>query len=129
MRTDPHQLPTADQLNTLDTPRRFFLMDARMKGLPVDVLHAFDEKGASTRVRLLSVRSMVDAHGAEFTHAYARVGPALVSTKAETRWHADTGAWTYGEFELTSLAYNVAPRQPSIGRPAPSAVGGSRTFG
>jgi hypothetical protein len=60
---------TADQLNILDTPRRFFLMDARMKGLPVDVLHAFDETGASMRVRLLSVRSMVDARGAEFTHA------------------------------------------------------------
>jgi hypothetical protein len=190
---------TADQLNILDTPRRFFLMDARMKGLPVDVLHAFDEKGASMRVRLLSVRSMVDAHGAELTHAetatlfndlcvlapsalvradvtwqpvdahravarftlgvntitaelrfndagdlvdfvtddraagspdgrtftrmgwstpvrdYARVGPARVPTKAETRWHPDSGAWTYGEFELTSLAYNVAPRQASVG--------------
>ena len=189
---------TADQLNILDTPRRFFLMNARMKGLPVDVLHAFDDNGATMRVRLLSVRTMVDAKGAELTHAetvtlfndicvcapgalvtadvawepvdarraighftlgvntitaelrfdddgdlvdfvsddraagspdgstftrvrwstpvrnYARVGPARVPTRAETRWHPDTGAWTYGEFELTSLAYNVAPRQSAI---------------
>ena len=34
----------------------------------------------------------------------------------------DTGAWTYGEFELTSLAYNVAPRLPAIDRPIPSVV-------
>lgn len=204
---------TADQLNILDTPRRFFWMDARMKGLPVDVLHAFDDNGATMRVRLLSVRTMVDAKGAELTRAetvtlfndlcvcapgalvfadvtwepidahratghftlgvntvtaelrfdddgdlvdfvsddraagspdgntftrvrwttpvrdYARVGPARVATKAETRWHPDTGAWTYGEFELTSLAYNVAPRQPAFDRPIPSGVIGSRAYG
>lgn len=200
---------TADQLNILDTPRRFFRMDARMKGLPVDVLHAFDEKGASMRVRLLSVRTMVDAHGAALTHAeavtlfndlcvlapaalasadvtwqpvdahcavgrftlgvdtvtaelrfdddgdlvdfvsndraaaspdgrtftpmrwttpvrdHAWVGPARVPTTGETRWHPDSGAWTYGEFTLTSLAYNMAQRQPSLGRPATPAVIGS----
>jgi hypothetical protein len=202
---------TADQLNTLDTPRRFFVMDARMKGVPVDVMHAFDEKGASMRVRLLSVRTMVDAHGTELTRGetvtlfndlcvlapsalvcadvtwqpvdahragarftlgvntitaelrfdddgdlvdfvsddraagspdgrtftrmrwttpvrdHARVGPARVPTMGETRWHPDSGAWTYGEFALTSLAYNVARRQPSLGRPA--AVIGPRTVG
>jgi len=167
---------TADQLNILDTPRRFFLMNARMKGLPVDVLHAFDDSGASMRVRLLSVWPMVDAHGAELTHAKTvtffndmcvvapgalvcadvtwqpvdghcavgrftlgintitaelrfDVGPARVPTTAETRWHPDSGAWTYGEFALTSLAYNVAPRQTAVGRPAPSAVIGPRTSG
>ncbi len=197
---------TADQLNTLDTPRRYFWMDARMKGLPVDVLHVFDEKGASMRVRLVSVRSMVNADGAELTHAetvtvfndmcvlapaalafadvtwesadertaighfrlgantisaelrfnddgdladfvsddraassadgrtftrrrwstpvqdYAVVGPARVPTRAEARWHdAGSGVWTYAEFELTSLAYNTARRQPSIGQSDTSA--------
>ena len=204
---------TADQPNILDTPRRFFWMDARMKGLPVDVLHAFDENGATMRVRLLSVRTMVDAKGAELTRAetvtlfndlcvcapgalvfadvtwepidghrvtgrftlgvntitaelrfdddgdlvdfvsddraagspdgntftrvrwttpvcdYARVGPARVPTKAETRWHPDTGLWTYGEFELTSLAYNVAHRLPAVDRPIPSAVTGPGVYG
>ena len=60
---------TADQLDIVDTPQRFFMMDARMKGLPVDVLHVFDHDGATMRVRLLSVRSMVDAKGPALTHA------------------------------------------------------------
>lgn len=60
---------TADQLNTFDPPRRFFLMDATMKGFPVDVLHAFDERGATMRVRLLSMKTMVDASGPELTRA------------------------------------------------------------
>jgi hypothetical protein len=181
---------TADQLDTFDTPRRFFLMAAVMKGLPVDVFHAFDEHGATMRVRLLSVKSMVNASGAALTrsetvtlfndlcllapgelvrpaiawdaideHAarahytqgpntisatlrfndanelvdfrsedrnpspdgsataptpwttpvrdYGRVGPARVFRIAETRWHPASGAWTYGEFTLQSLSYNV----------------------
>lgn len=185
---------TAEQLDIVDTPQRFFLMDARMKGLPVDVLHRFDQHGATMRVRLLSIFPMVDAKGAELTHAetvtlfndlcclapgalisadiiweaidkttatahftlgvntvtaelhfddsgdlvdfvadgrgatspdgrtitplrwstplraYAQVGPARVATKAEVKWHPDSGAWTYGDFELTSLGYNVARR-------------------
>lgn len=194
---------TADQFNTWDTPRRFFQMDARMKGLPVDVLHEFDETGATMRVRLLSMRTMVNASGPELTRGetvtifndlcvyapgalpfadvvwqtvpdprravgrftagansitatltfdedgdlldfssddrsqssvdgttflplrwttpvrdYAVVGPARVPTRAETRWHPESGAWTYGEFSLTSLAYNVAPRQPASTRRA-----------
>lgn len=191
---------TADQLDLVDTPERFFMMDAKMKGLPVDILHAFDDEGATMRVRLLSVRSMVDAKGAALTHAetvtlfndlcclapgallspdiiwepvdphtatahftlgvntitaqllfddlgdlidfvadgravmspddrtpspmrwstplhdYAQVGPVRVATKAEVKWHPASGAWTYGEFELTSLAYNVAHRHPSADR-------------
>jgi hypothetical protein len=60
---------------------------------------------------------------------YARVGPVRVPTKAETRWHPDTGAWTYGEFELTSLDYNVAHRQPAIDRPIPAIMIGPRAYG
>jgi uncharacterized protein DUF6544 len=194
MRRDPQSewMPfTAEQLDTLDEPRRFFLMDATMKGLPVDVLHAFDARGATMRVKALSLVTMVDAKGAEVTRAetvtlfndlcflapgalvspsitweavdahtararytlrantigaelrfnddgelidfasadraasspdgktfnrtpwttpardYARVGPARVATKAEVKWHPAAGAWVYGEFELTSLAYNT----------------------
>lgn len=58
---------------------------------------------------------------------HARVGPARVPTRGETRWHPDSGAWTYGEFTLTSLVYNGAPREPPLGRPAASAV--ISTFG
>ena len=183
----------AEQLNTFDTPRRYFWMDATMKGLPVVVLHAFDERGATMRVRLLSAVSMVDAKGPELTRAetvtvfndlcilapgalvsprvtweavdanrvkaqfqleantiraelrfndfgelvdfasddrsagspdgkfftpmrwttpvggYAQMGPARVATHGETVWHPATGAYTYGEFELISLAYNTDP--------------------
>lgn len=60
---------TADQLDTFDTPRRFFLMDAVMMHLPVDVFHAFDEHGATMRVRLLSVKSLVNASGAALTRS------------------------------------------------------------
>jgi len=60
---------TAEQLNTLDVPRRFFLMDAVMRGLPVDVLHVFDERGATLRVRLLSLKTMVDAAGEVLTRS------------------------------------------------------------
>jgi hypothetical protein len=176
------------------------------------VLHAFDDTGATMRVRLLSVRTIVDAKGAELTHAetvtlfndlcvcapgaliradvtwepidahralghftvgvntitaelifddhgdlvdfvsddraasspdgrtftrmrwttpvhdYAQIGPARVPTRAETRWHPDTGSWTYGEFELTSLAYNVAHRQAAIDRPFPPVAIGPRAY-
>jgi hypothetical protein len=182
---------TAEQLNTLDTPRRFFMMDARMKGLPVAVLHAFDERGATMKVKLLSALPMIDARGPELTRGetvtlfndlcvlapgalvspairwapvddhttraqftlgantiaaelrfddagelvdfasddrgaassdgrtfttqrwttplrdYAQVGPARVATHGDVLWHPATGAYTYGEFHLTSLAYNV----------------------
>jgi membrane protease YdiL (CAAX protease family) len=201
---------TADQLDIVDTPQRFFMMDARMKGLPVDVLHAFDDRGATMRVKLLSVRSMVDAKGPALTRAetvtlfndlcclapgallspsitwksidehtatahftlgvntvaaelsfddlgdlvdfvadgrgavsadgrtvtpmrwstpvrdYAQVGPARVATKAEVMWHPESGDWTYGEFELTSLAYNVARRSRAVGRPAGHPYEGSQ---
>ncbi len=49
---------------------------------------------------------------------YAQVDPARVATKAEVKWHPDSGAWTYAEFELTSLAYNVANRTRSLHQPA-----------
>jgi hypothetical protein len=191
--SSPWMAFTAEQLNTFDPPRRFFMMDATMKGLPVDVLHAFDERGATMRVKLLSVVSMVDAKGTELTRAetvtifndlcliapgalvspqiawepidahtvrarftlaantisaelrfneldelvdfasddrlaaspdgntftrlrwttpvreYAQMGPARVAARAEAVWHPATGAYTYGEFGLTSLAYNVDP--------------------
>ena len=185
---------TAEQVDLVDTPRRFFMMNAKMKGLPVDILHAFDTDGATMRVRLLSMRTIVDAKGAALTQAetvtlfndlcclapgallspnvtwtsiddhsatahfslgvntitaelrfddlgdlvdfvadgrgglsadgrtitpirwstplrdYAQIGPARVATKAEVIWHPASGAWAYGEFELVSLAYNVANR-------------------
>jgi hypothetical protein len=192
---------TADQLNTVVPPQRFFLMDARMKGLPVDVLHAFDRGGATMRVRLLSIRSMVNANGPELTRAetvtmfndfclyapsalagsniswdsmdahtavarftlgantiaaqltfnddgdlvdfssddraiiapdgtftparwstpvqaFAQFGAVRVASTAEARWHPEPGEpWTYGEFQLTSIEYNVAKRGGTVPDP------------
>ena len=192
--TAPWMAFVAEQHNTIDPPRRFFMMDARMKGLPVAVLHAFGAEGATMRVKLLSAFGMVNAAGPDLTRGetvtifndlclfapgalvspaitwepiddraarahftlgantisaelrfdasdqlidfvsddrgaassdgrtfttqrwttpvrdYAQVGPARVATHGETRWHPATGAWTYGEFALTALAYDVAPR-------------------
>ena len=60
---------TADQLDIVAPRRRYFKMDATMRGVPVDVLHVFDEHGATMRVRLFSLRSMVDASGPDLTRA------------------------------------------------------------
>jgi hypothetical protein len=189
--TSPWMPFTAEQLNTLNPPQRFFKMDAVMKGLPVDVLHAFDESGATMRVRLLSVFPMVNAKGPELTRAetvtlfndlcvfapgelvsplitwesvdshtararytlkthsiraelrfnaagelvdfmsddrsagspdgsnftpmrwttplsqYAQIGPARIATRGDAVWHPAAGAYVYGEFEVTALAYDV----------------------
>jgi len=182
----------AEQFNSIDVPCRFFLMDARMKGMPVDVYHAFRETGATMQVRLLSAFPMVDARGPDLTRAetvtlfndlcilapgelvlpriawgssdarsasaqftlgpntvhaelrfnerdelidfvsddrlnlapdgksytqmrwttpvkdYAKMGPVRVPTKASVLWHPASGAFAYGEFELTGLSYNKA---------------------
>jgi hypothetical protein len=59
----------AEQHNFIDDPARYFFMDARRSGLPVDVFHAFEKGAATMRVRLLSLFGMVDAKGSELTRA------------------------------------------------------------
>jgi len=66
---DPWMEFTAEQYNFIDEPARFFLMQARRGGLPVDVFHAFHGGAATMRVTLLSLFSMVDASGPELTRA------------------------------------------------------------
>jgi hypothetical protein len=66
---DPWMAFTAEQHNFIAEPARFFLMDARKSGLPVDVFHAFRGRSASMRVRLLSVVSLVDASGPDLDRA------------------------------------------------------------
>ena len=61
---------TGEQFNTGGTePTRLFHMDATMFGLPVDVLHVFDDGGATMRVKLLSVLPMVNAAGPDMDRA------------------------------------------------------------
>lgn len=59
----------AEQVNFVRDPARFFLMDARRSGLPVDVFHAFADGAASMRVRVLSILPVVDERGPELTRA------------------------------------------------------------
>ena len=66
---DPWMEFTAEQHNFLDEPSRFFLMDARRGGLPVDVLHVFQGDSASMRVRLLSLLQIVHSRGPEMDQA------------------------------------------------------------
>jgi hypothetical protein len=55
------------QFERFDLPRRLFLMTARMKGLPVAVLHDFHSDQASMRVRLAGLVNVVDISGPELT--------------------------------------------------------------
>lgn len=57
---------TARQVSTFGArPQRVFLMDATRSGLPVTVLHDFDDATATMRARLLSLVPVVDAAGPE----------------------------------------------------------------
>jgi hypothetical protein len=58
-----------EQHNFLEPPARLFFMQATMRGLPVDALHAYEEDGARMRVKVLSLFPVVDAKGTEFTRA------------------------------------------------------------
>jgi hypothetical protein len=50
----------AEQYDRFDPPKRLFFMQTRMCGLPVAVLHDYEEKKASMRVRLASLFNVVD---------------------------------------------------------------------
>lgn len=61
---------TACQANTFGAaPSRFFLLDATMLGLPVDVLHEYTRHSARMRGRLASVVPLFDAGGRELTRS------------------------------------------------------------
>lgn len=68
---EPWMPYTAEQHDFVDEPARFFLMDARRGGLPVDVYHALHAGVAAMRVRLLSLFPVVDSRGADLDRAEA----------------------------------------------------------
>jgi hypothetical protein len=82
---------TGKQLNTYGaSPQRLFFIDASMHGLPVDVLHLFDEGGSATM----------------------RAGRRVV-VAGEARWHAPApeGEFSYIEFNVDDLVYNARSSQ------------------
>jgi hypothetical protein len=67
---DPWMPWTGEQINTFGpSPSRVFFMDATMKGLPTDVLHAYVGPTATMQVRLASLKTVVDARGPEMDQA------------------------------------------------------------
>jgi hypothetical protein len=61
---------TGEQVNTYGPGScRLFSMDARLHGIPVDVLHVFAGDTATMRVRAASLLPMVDAAGPEMDRA------------------------------------------------------------
>jgi hypothetical protein len=61
---------TGEQINRIgDAPSRLFFIDARMRGLPVDVFHAFVNGSATMRAKACSAVKVVDASGPEMTRA------------------------------------------------------------
>jgi len=61
---------TGEQVNTFGAESsRVFFMDATMKGIPADILHAYVGPAATMQVRVASLITIVDAHGAEMDRA------------------------------------------------------------
>jgi hypothetical protein len=61
---------TGEQTNTFGpSPSRVFFMDAIMRGIPTDVLHAYVGPTATMQVRLASLKTVVDARGPEMNRA------------------------------------------------------------
>lgn len=86
------------QLNTYgEHPRRLFFIEATKAGLPIEVLHVFDEEGATMRARLLGVVPIVDGRGPELDRSetvtllndLAVFAPAA-ALDADVRW-SDAG--------------------------------------
>lgn len=99
---------TGEQVNLYGPdPCRLFFMDATMFGLPVDVLHVFDRRRATMRVRLCSLVPIVRGTGPEMDRAETvtllndlclLVPEALV--RAPIRWASDGDRTATGSFTL-----------------------------
>ncbi len=106
---------TGQQVNTFGTnPRRLFIMDATMHGLPVTVLHVYDHWKATMRGKLLSLFTVVSASGPVMDRAETVTlfndmvvfAPAAI-VDAPIRWTAvddqhALGTLTYGDETVTA---------------------------
>ena len=106
---------TGQQVNTFGTnPRRLFIMDATMHGLPVTVLHVYDHGKATMRGKLLSLFTVVSASGPVMDRAETVTlfndmvvfAPAAI-VDAPIRWTAvddqhALGTLTYGDETVTA---------------------------
>lgn len=108
---------TGEQYNSFrpgELPSRLFFMDARMKGLPVDVWHRFVGDDATMRVRVLSLIPQVNASGAAMRRAetvtlfndLCVLAPSELTDPA-IRWepvddHHARATWTRGGETITA---------------------------
>jgi hypothetical protein len=114
---DPWMSFTAEQHNFLEEPARFFLMDARRSGLPVDVLHTFHGLSARMRVRLLSLFPVVNARGPELDKAetvtlfndLCLFGPSALVDPA-IRWESADNSTARGRFTVGSNTISAVLR-------------------
>ncbi|HEV8208651.1 MAG TPA: DUF6544 family protein [Vicinamibacterales bacterium] len=181
----------ADQLSVADPPARFFLMRARMFGVPVEAFHRLVGGRATMQVKVAGAMTLVDAHGEDMDRSetvtlfndmcllapatlidpsiawdtvdertararfscgahtisatlcfgddgllttftsddrsrsspdgkvftrlpfstpvsdYRRFGALRLAAHGEARWTPPSGAFTYGEFDLQEVTYNV----------------------
>lgn len=65
--SDPWMQFNGEQLSLVCPATRLFVMRASRSGVPFDALHVYDQNAARMRVKLLSLFSMVDASGVEFS--------------------------------------------------------------
>jgi hypothetical protein len=54
---------TAEQQSLTDPPARFFLMHARMMGVPIEAFHRFVDGHATMQVKIAGIYKLVDARG------------------------------------------------------------------
>ena len=112
---DPWMEFTSEQHNFLDEPSRFFLMDARRGGLPLDVLHVFRGDSASMRVRLISLLQIVHNRGPDMDQAetvtvfndLCLLAPSAL-VDPSIRWealddHSVRGHYTLGERTVSAV--------------------------
>jgi hypothetical protein len=65
----PWMQATVDQYEFFDTPARFFFMQARRSGIPVDAFHRYVGDSATFRVRIMGLYPMVDFKGDTLTQS------------------------------------------------------------
>jgi hypothetical protein len=89
---------TGEQLSVVRPATRLFVMRATRSGVPFDALHVYDQSAARMRVKLLSMLSMVDASGVEFSRTgseriarWRACGSPRAERLAITRSPASTG--------------------------------------
>lgn len=60
---------TGEQYNTIEPKARFFMLDASMRGVPVEVFHRFTSGQATMRVKAIALVPVLAAQGPEMTTA------------------------------------------------------------